>query len=542
MSETRNRQRWELLFGSLRTQLAIGSALVALGSITLVTILALVGVNLTTLNSQQSTISLEAAHRAQMLGQGHTNLLGYFQQQSVDTTVLKQPGAIFTSSTFDSYTTWIMDLSGDLTAQMAISGETSGKNDITAIRAALQKALHGQEHEDVLPSSPSWFGAIFSPQSVHWYAALPIHAQGENTGSIIGAVVLSSPSTSGKATVGKAIISKNPSLLPEFLELPDMGNWMILGIALIIAFLAVIVAILFARRLTRPLKQLVVATQAVRAGNYAARVRLHASGEIQQVIETFNVMAATLEADMRQFQDQERQRRELLAVVAHDLATPLTMIQGYTEALAEGVVHDAPKRTTVTRIIGREVARLRRLVDQLRQMALVEAGVAKIQLQPVSLDAIVTETLTALTPARDGKQLTLSTEGLRELPPIMADPDRMTEILVNLVENAIRYTPTGGQITISGVADADAIRVRIADTGPGIPSADRKRVFDQFTRLDETRNSASGGAGLGLAIVRALVIAQHGTIQIEDAAGTGACFTMSFPRSNSVLTSCRSAT
>jgi two-component system, OmpR family, sensor histidine kinase BaeS len=512
---------------SLRVQLAVGSALVALGAIALVTILSLMGTNLAILTNQRAAVSDEAAHIAQALGQGSTALAGLSAQSSGATSTAGQAGGILeTTSVVVPYLVWIMDRQGHLAVLTPIAGASSNPQDIAAIRAALAAALSGQTHEDLLPSSPSWLSGLVSSGSVRWYDVLPIHAGGASAGAITGAVAVSMPAFSGEVVVSGAASSPGPALLSG----PEAGTWLILVAALLTALLAVGVAIVFARRLTGPLEHLAAATHALRAGNYATRVHARGPGEIQEVMDTFNVMAATLEADVRQLKDQDRQRRELLAVVAHDLATPLTMIQGYTEALADGTVHDPAQRQAATRVIGREAARLRRLVNQLRQIALVEAGIPGVVLRPLELGAIVEDTLTALAPACAEKRLAIQIEGVHDLPPVMADRDWMAEILVNLAENAFRYTPQDGQITVSGACDCQGVYLRLADTGPGIPRADRERIFERFTRLDAARNSSTGGSGLGLAIVKVLVEAQGGTIQVEDPpAGTGACFALRFP-------------
>jgi signal transduction histidine kinase len=525
---TSSTKTWSLAPGSLRVQLAVGSALVALGAIALVTLLALIGTNLAILSNQRAVISIAAARVAQAVGQGSTDVIGLPSPPSDAVSAVGQTNNLTTSTSIvGPYVVWIMDPQWHLTVETPIAGTMSTPQDVTAIRAALKAALSGQTREDLLPSSASLLGALIAPQSVRWYAVLPIHAGGDSTGAITDAVAVSMPALSGEVVVGGTGGSFGLSLLNS----PDAGVWLILGAALLTALLAVGVATVFARRLTRPLGQLVLATQAFRAGNYAIRVHQRAPSEIQGVIDTFNVMAATLEADIHQLQDQERRRRELLAVVAHDLATPLTMIQGYTEALWDGTAHDAARREAATHVIGREAARLRRLVEQLRHIALVEAGIPTVQLQPVALDAIVEDTLRALAPACAEKQLTVQVEGTSGLPPIAAHRDWMAEILVNLVENAIRYTPPHGRITVSGAYDGQAVCLRVADTGPGIPEGDRERIFEPFTRLDSARNSATGGSGLGLAIAKALVEAQGGAIQVEDPMpSVGACIALRFPR------------
>jgi signal transduction histidine kinase len=267
------------------------------------------------------------------------------------------------------------------------------------------------------------------------------------------------------------------------------------------------------------------------AGDYGARVAVGSPQELHQLAESFNSMAGALEADVAQLRRQEQLRRELVANVSHELATPLTAIQGFTEALLDGVVSAPEERIETTRLIAREAARLERLVGQLRQVALYEAGAAVLHRAPVVLPALVEETLAVLAPELERKGITVATDLPASLPPVHADADRLTEILLNLLDNAIRHTPDDGGIHIAARADAgdDVMRVSIADSGPGVAGPERERVFERFYRLDTSRSAATGGSGLGLAIVRALVEAHAGTITLDEAPDGGARFTFTLP-------------
>lgn len=518
-------RRRTLHLGSLRAQLALGSAFVALSAIVIVALLSLIGVNLTVLSSQRTVIATTASRLAHDLGQGKTDFTVPTTGAPTQGSIGNLPGSTLAPSPGILYTVWVMDTHGHINQQQAPDTTTSAQED-AQLGAALRAALHGQEQVDFLPNTSSWLEAIVAPQTVRWYAALPIQAEGLASGKIIGAVALASSQFRSPQVLSRRLASPSYSLIST----PGFGNWMILGAALLAALLAGGVAVVFSRRLTRPLEHLVTATRRLRAGEYATRVRLRAPSEVQELIATFNEMAAALEAHLSTIHHQESQRRELLANVAHDLATPLTMIQGYTEALAEGMVHDPARRTRTTQVIGREAARLRRMVDQLRQITLLEAGIPGPQWRAVDLGALVEATLTALAPALSKKQLTTFAAGLGDLPPVRADSDWVTEIVVNVVENAVRHTPAGGHITITGNHDGEQSCLHIADTGPGIPPQDRERIFERFTRLDTARNSSAGGSGLGLAIVKALVEAQGGTIMVEDSpVGEGTCFAITFP-------------
>ena len=172
---------------------------------------------------------------------------------------------------------------------------------------------------------------------------------------------------------------------------------------------------------------------------------------------------------------------------------------------------------------------MRRLVDQLRQVALFEAGAQRLDVAPLQLAPVVADTLEVLAPALERKHITVISYVPEELPTVNADSDRLIEILLNLFDNALRHTPEGGQIRVGASQDGRFVRVCISDTGAGITAEDRDRIFDRFYRLDTSRSTETGGSGLGLSIVRALVEAHGGRIQAGAALDGGAEFKFTLP-------------
>jgi two-component system sensor histidine kinase BaeS len=264
-------------------------------------------------------------------------------------------------------------------------------------------------------------------------------------------------------------------------------------------------------------------------GDYAARVDVRATEELSRLATSFNEMAAALQCDVAKLREQERMRRELVANVSHELATPLTAIQGFTEALIDGVVPDAEARLDTTQLIAREAARLRRLVDQLREVTTYEAGAQTLHLSEVALPSLLDETLSVLAPEVERKRISLATDVPPEIPLVWADTDRLTEVLLNLLDNALRFTPEGGRIEVAAREQVGRVAISIADNGPGIPTEDRQRIFERFYRADSSRSSTTGGTGLGLAIVRELVEAHGGAIVADERPGGGARFTFTLP-------------
>lgn len=514
--------RWHTLWGiasprSLRVQMALGSALVALGAILTVALIALLAATLSFQDYQRTQIESEVSQMATGLGQAYarvgdnTNVASSaFLSPETNKRVFVAPLA---EGHFGGANVWIVDRTGAL-----VIVPTTGPNeragalqeatqDRVVVVAALQRALQGHSSEDVLP------GSSFFSLNKRLYAAQPIRMGGTGSGQIVGAVAFSLPSPrTGRGAVFATAVSQG-----------------ILLAALAVALLAAGVAMLFSRRLTQPLAQMTTAAARMASGDYAARVAVAAPDELGNLAKNFNEMAAALERDVRELQRQERLRRELIANVSHELATPLTAIQGFTEALLDGVVQEQGEREETTRLIAREAARLRRLVDQLRQVALFEGGAQALDRAPLDLPALAGETLEVLDGEIERKQITIANRLPADLPAVYADGDRVTEILLNLLDNALRHTPQGGVIEMTGAAEGRCVRVSVGNSGPGIAPENRERIFERFYRLDASRSSATGGSGLGLAIVRSLVEAHGGTIRVEERPGGGTQFSFTLP-------------
>ncbi len=272
---------------------------------------------------------------------------------------------------------------------------------------------------------------------------------------------------------------------------------------------------LLAGRLLKPIRLLTQASQNLARGNLEQQVPVTSQDELGQLTTTFNQMSADLALV-------DQQRKRLTADITHDLSTPLQIIAGYVEMLEEGEVTLTPQRIG---IIKTELEHLRRLVGDLNTLTQVEAGGLDIQLQPVLPSALLERVFDAYQPiaARQGVELTLDTS--ETVPAILVDEGRMVQVLKNLLENALRYTPAGGNIQL-GAAAGNQVRVWVRDSGAGIDAEDLPYVFDRFYQADKARGANSGKMGLGLAICKALVTAQGGSIS-ADSAGRGQGTTIS---------------
>ncbi len=278
-----------------------------------------------------------------------------------------------------------------------------------------------------------------------------------------------------------------------------------LGVAVLAAFG---LAILLANRIARPLSRVGLAAKRIADGDYRARVPREGPREVADLAETFNEMAAGLE-------EQERLRREFVANAAHELKTPLTNLQGYLEALRDEVI---PADRETFQSLWEEAERLVRLARSLD--TLPDPATVGMQPELVEVDvAVVARAASDLAaPAFASAGLEFQVELAPSLP-VLADPDGLKQVVGNLLQNALRYTPPPGVVHIRGELRDRVVRVEVSNSGPGIPAADLPHVFERFYRVEKSRDAARGGAGIGLAIVRELVTSFGGTVGVASANG-----------------------
>ncbi len=281
---------------------------------------------------------------------------------------------------------------------------------------------------------------------------------------------------------------------------------------------AVAMGYLLAGGLLKPIRRLTQASQALARGDLQQQVPVTSQDELGQLTATFNQMSADLARA-------DQQRKRMTADITHDLSTPLQVVSGYMEMLEEGEVALTPQRID---IIKTEIGHLRRLVGDLGTLTQVEASELDIQLQAVQPQALLERVYHAYQPIAARQEVELTLEVPQVSPSILVDEGRMLQVLKNLVENALRYTPKGGRITLSAVA-SERIQLRVSDSGAGIDPEDLPYVFDRFYRADKARGGNSGKMGLGLTICRALVSAQGGVISAESAGkGQGTSMVITF--------------
>jgi signal transduction histidine kinase len=277
------------------------------------------------------------------------------------------------------------------------------------------------------------------------------------------------------------------------------------------------------RSLTAPLNNLAAAARDIGARNLSRRVEEKGSDEMVAVARAFNEMAADLE-------EGEQLRRNLLADTAHELRTPLSVLQGNLRAILDEVY---PMNQEEMARLYDHTRFLSRLVNDLHELAQAEARQLPLDLQPTDLAQMVQHTADTFRPSAEAKGVSLKTELPPELPPCAVDSARLTQVLQNLLANALRHTPAGGAITVRAESGASGVALSIEDTGEGIPPEHLPYVFDRFYRTDPARSRDRGGAGLGLAIARAIAEAHGGRISVASAGvpGQGSTFTIHLPAS-----------
>ena len=301
--------------------------------------------------------------------------------------------------------------------------------------------------------------------------------------------------------------------------------WAAVTSGVITILLALLLGWLLARTLTAPVRELTTATQAMAAGDLAQRVTVRTRDEIGDLALSFNQMSADL-ARASQL------RKQMTADLAHDLRTPLSILRGYLEGLKESKVQGT---TALYGLMHEEVLHLQRLVEDLRVLSLADAGELSLNRRVVDPSALLERTGLLYFVAAEGQGVQLSVEAEEALPSIWVDTDRITQVLNNLVSNALRHTRQGkivlGARTEQASVAGAYVALTIRDTGSGIAAEDLPFVFDRFYRGDKSRQRADDGAssGLGLAIAKAIVEVHGGTIQVESTLGQGTTFTLRLP-------------
>jgi signal transduction histidine kinase len=282
--------------------------------------------------------------------------------------------------------------------------------------------------------------------------------------------------------------------------------------------------------LTEKIAALNQCAQAVAGGDLSVRVPVEGNDEVAQLSTAFNEMTARLEEADRKQRELDRLRRDLIAWVGHDLRTPLTSTRVMLEALADGVVDDPATQQRYLQTAQRDIQSLSLLIDDLFQLAQIDAGGLQIDLRPTDISDLLSDILESFAALAQRRGVVLEGGAEAGVDPVAADGQQIGRVLSNLVGNALRHTPRGGTVALTAKSVDRHVQVEVADSGPGIAHEDIPQIFERFYRGEKSRSRATGGSGLGLAIAKGIVEAHGGRIWVESLPGQGARFCFTLPR------------
>ena len=299
------------------------------------------------------------------------------------------------------------------------------------------------------------------------------------------------------------------------------------GIAgIILSFLSVR---FLTRGLVRPLRSMQETTGAIARGEYGARVTVESTDEVGQLGDSINQLAQDLGQFMLEAGKAEKLRRDFIANVSHELRTPLSVIRGYSEAIVNGTMTEEKQTGNALRLIRDEAVRLERLIKSLLELSRLQSASAPCPLAPVSLPDIAGHVLNLLLPLADSRHIEVKFATDPDLPPILGNRDRLTQLLLILLDNAIKYTPPNGIVSLTFRQDGShAVVCSVQDTGVGIPAEDLPFVWERFYKVDKSHQHEDGGAGLGLAIARQIIDLHKASVEITSELGKGTLIQVKF--------------
>lgn len=294
--------------------------------------------------------------------------------------------------------------------------------------------------------------------------------------------------------------------------------------------IGIALGLFFSTTLAERIRLLDQTAQAISRGYLTARAPIEGRDELGALARTFNEMAIQLQAADRKQRELDNLRRDLIAWVSHDLQTPLASIRAIIEALADGMVEDPQAVQRYLRASQRDISSLSEMIDDLFQMAQLDAGGIPLNREQCSLSDLISDTLESFSELAARQGIILEGKVTVGIDPVYIDLPRIERVLNNLVGNALRYTSVGGKVQVLAVPVEKGVQVEVMDTGEGIPAEDLPFIFDRFYRGDKSRNRATGGAGLGLAIARGIIEAHGGTISVESEPNVGTRFYFTLPK------------
>ena len=300
--------------------------------------------------------------------------------------------------------------------------------------------------------------------------------------------------------------------------------------AVLIGFvISIVISLIMSKTMLSPIQGMTTAAEAMADGDFSRKIKVESEDEIGILANTFNDMAAQIESMLEELKKAEKLRREFVANVSHELRTPLTSVRTYAETLSDN--HEIPREMEdeFLRVIINESDRMAKIVQDLLELSRFDSGTSVLSVESFSMERSVRDVYAAIALEAKKRNHELNLELEWRLPRINGDRARIEQVLMNIMSNALKYTPDGGRIDVSSGSSGGNIWVKIEDTGVGIPQDDLERVFDRFYRVDKARTRESGGTGLGLSIAKEIITKHGGDINIESAQGEGTSVTITLP-------------
>ena len=355
---------------------------------------------------------------------------------------------------------------------------------------------------------------VVGPALQHLLVGMPIfteeHGRDAENPEVIGAIIVSAPLASLKASVA---------------QISSLALYSLLFATLVAGFFAFSLA----KTISRPLQAMTSAALDMKLGNFRSRIDINDKGELGQLAATFNQAVEETNRTVHEQKRLQALRQNLVASVSHEFRAPLTSIQGFVDAMLEGFIREE-EREKYMRVILSNTIHLNRLVDDLLELASIESGYVQLRWEEVLPYTLAERALDTVFPKAQEKKIKLKYNFDNDLPTIWGDSDRLYQIIINLLENAITYTSEGGTIVLECRQNSDEkIVFSVNDNGVGIPPEEIPYIWERFYKVDKSRNRANKGKGLGLAIVRELVHMHHGEVSVESIPGEGSTFSVILP-------------
>lgn len=395
--------------------------------------------------------------------------------------------ALAVATRFVNGTVWIVDRDGLVLA-------SSGREDPKSVRlntSEVSEVLNGNEVAKI-----GKVAGFFQPMLV---VTVPIVFQKQ----VIGAVLIYTPLADIRSTIHAV-------------------RTLMVYAGVVAVILSAVVSYYFSHSLAKPLHNMNLAASEMARGRFDQRVPVGGHDEIKELAETLNLLACELEKS-------EQKQRQFIADVSHELKTPLTSIQGFVEGILDKVITSEEDVTRYLTIVVDEVNRLARLVNDLLEMSRLDSGEYRLLLEPVSLPRLITTTVDKVLPQIRQQGIDINVDAPKKGFVVMGDRDRIQQILLNLLYNAIKHTPQGGEISVNLTRVDEFARTSIHNTGDGIPETELPLIWDRFYKVDKSRARSKGGIGLGLSIVKQLVELQSGKVEAISERGKGATFSFYLP-------------